>query len=90
MTLTDTLNEDAPTFKQWEENQDFDYQRTESKIVDYINSTMHYGKLDDEIEKEASIDGWEAFFERCGIKKESARASVVREHIRAYVDARSS
>lgn len=87
--LSDLLQENAPTFEEWLGDQDFDYQRTESKVVDYVNGTIDYEKLDGAIEEASEIEGWEAYFDQCGMKEESEKAAA-KNHIRAYVKARSA
>lgn len=83
--LADTLKEDVPTFEEWASRQDFDYSRTESKIVDYVNAAVDQEKLDDTVSEASEIDGWEAFFEQCGIEKESRQAGAAREQIMAII-----
>lgn len=90
ITMSEVLQKDAPTFEDWLDGQDFDYQRTESKIVDYVNSVIDYETLDDALPEASDIEGWEAFFEQCGIEKESERAVAAKNHITAYVELRSA
>jgi len=85
ISLADVVQEDAPTFEEWLNNQDFDYSRVESEVIDYVNNTINYDKLEDSVTKASEIDGWEAYFEDCGIEEESKRATAVKSHIRAYI-----
>lgn len=87
--LTDALKEESPTFEEWSEDQDFEYSRVQSKVVDYVNSTLDHEKIEDEIAEASEIEGWDTFFEQCGIAEKEER-DAAKDHIRAYVNARSS
>lgn len=88
-SLTDVVQEDAPTFEEWLSDQDFEYSRVESEVIDYVNGTIDYDELEDSVEKASEIEGWEAYFEDCGIEQESDRATAAKNHIRAYVEINS-
>jgi len=88
-SLTDVVQEDAPTFEEWLSGQDFEYSRVESEVIDYVNGTIDYDELEDSVTQASEIEGWEAYFEDCGIEQESDRATAAKSHIRAYVEINS-
>lgn len=85
MRLTEAVEEDAPTFKNWINGEEFEYARPESEVIDYINETIDYTQL----EEFSNIDGWDEYFEESDIEKESNRAKAAKNHIRTYVEKRS-
>ena len=81
MTITDAMKEGAPTFEEWIDEQDFDYQRTESKVVDYVNETVDYENVE-------SLEGWSEYLDQCGIEEESEKAAAAKKQITAVTDRR--
>ena len=46
INLSLMVQEDAESFSSWADKQDFDYDRTESEVVDYLNESIDYDELD--------------------------------------------
>ena len=86
--LVRALQQDAPTFEAWLSEQEFEYTRPESEIIDYIHENIDYNELTRSFTNPSEVDGWEEFFKECGIEKESERAAA-KKHIKVYVNVES-
>ena len=48
--MNEFVQEPDGGFESWREEQDFEYHRTKSAVIDYINSCIDYDKIDTAIE----------------------------------------
>lgn len=82
------VGEPAEEFSAWHKNQDFDYHRTESAVIDYINEYIDYEKLDTVVEEstDLTVTGFENVFDEFGIPVDSNESKAVRQHIKLYVE----
>lgn len=89
INLKKTLPEDIQTLEEWEEKQDFEYRRVESKAIDYANTVIDFEHLNKQIaEKQTStMFGFNAFFREANIDPQSLEAKGIKRHIEGYVDA---
>lgn len=90
--LKQFVKEEAPPLDAWVEEQEYEYSRTASEVVDYLNAALDYSIVDDAIEEYnagTDLTGWGDMFEACGIETDSDEASVARTHVTSYFDARS-
>lgn len=91
--LKQFIKEEAPQLDEWVEGQEYEYSRTASEVVDYLNAVIDYSIVDDALEEYnagTDLTGWSDMFDVCGIELDSDEASVARNHVTSYFDARSS
>ena len=69
-------------FDSWQDEQDFDYHRTESAVIDYINGCIDYEKLDAAIESGEEIE-----FDGVFDDLDEEEFAAAEEHITAYINA---
>lgn len=72
-------------FADWRAEQDFDYQRIESAVIDYVNQHIDYDELDAAVRDGADIGGLDTACEELGFYPDSSEAVAVKQHFRAYV-----
>jgi hypothetical protein len=89
INIKQTLPEDIQTLEEWEEKQDFEYRRVESKAIDYANTVIDFENLNKQItEKQTSkTSGFNNLFREASIDPQSAEANGIKRHIEGYVDA---
>ena len=84
------VNDSIIKFSDWKEQESFEYQRTESEVVDYLNDFISYDELDAIIENgETDTIEWDQLFTKFDITSDSEEARFARKHITAYIDAKS-
>lgn len=90
--ITTVASEPAETFESWKEAQDHDYHRTESALVDYVNSHIDLTELDSRIaeSESATVTEFAALFELLGVDESSDAAESVEETITTYVSKQSA
>jgi len=76
-------------FPDWREEQDFDYQRTASAVIDYANEHINYTELDAAIADSADISELSRACEKLGFHPDSSEAETVTRHVEAYISAQS-
>jgi len=81
------LHANVTEFSDWREQQDFDYERVDSEIIDYVNSSLNYDVLDKLIDNNATDEiAWDKLFHQFGIPKDSDKSRTVRRHIESYIN----
>jgi len=86
------LKEDIPQLDVWVEKQEYEYSRTASEVIDYLNTVIEYETVDDavgEYSNGTDLVQWGAFLDKCGMEQDSDEARVARNHVTSYFDARS-
>ncbi len=73
------------TFDDWRAEQDFDYQRIESAVIDYVNQHIDYDELDAAVRDGADVGGLDTACEKLGFHPDSSEAFTVKQHFRRYV-----
>jgi hypothetical protein len=83
--MSDIIREPDGGFGEWKENQNFDYQRTRTAVMDYINNCIDYATLDMAIEQDEDIAVASEFssLDEDGVE-------LAQEHIRQYIGAKNS
>jgi hypothetical protein len=87
--LSDILKDDIPTLDGWVEEEEFDYTRRESEVVDYLNTVIDYDVLDeklDDYDADTEIAGWGDIFSNCEIEKDSDESTAATTHITSYIE----
>lgn len=79
------------TFDEWREAQDFEYHRTASEVVDYVNENIDYETLDQLIENgETETIDWDNLYDTFDISPDSDEANAAKTHIEGYIGAKSN
>lgn len=78
-------------FSSWEENQDFDYHRMESAVIDYVNIFIDYAELEAAIEDSdrPDLEGWETLFDKLGFEQDSDKSQAAKNHIESVISAKT-
>lgn len=92
LDVTAVLKSDVPTIDEWYQSKEYEYDRVESKVVDYLNAVIDFGRLDEAVtgySKGTNFTNWNELFEECSIEIDSDASTMAKIHIRSYCDARS-
>jgi len=86
------LREDTISFAEWRDQQEFEYQRVNSEVVDYLNEFLEYDTIDMIIEQvgEADVEWEESLHEASGMSRDSDNFETARTHITAYISAQEN
>jgi hypothetical protein len=79
-------------FPDWREEQDFDYQRTASAVIDYTNEHIDYNELDAVVAENADntdISELSRVYKMLGFHADSSEAETVTRHVEGYISAQS-
>lgn len=92
ISVENILKDNIPQLAVWVEEQEYEYSRTASEVIDYLNTVIEYETVDDvivEYNNGTDLVQWDAFLNECGIDEDSDEARVARNHVTSYFDARS-
>lgn len=88
MNIDEAVQKPEKDFTEWRKNQDFDYQRKQSAVMDYLNEHVDYEKLDEIVNNNegSEVAGLKNVVERLGFSEDSKESSVVKNHLKVYTE----
>lgn len=88
MELHEAVQKPEEEFSTWMDKQDFDYQRKQSAVMDYLNEHIDYDKLNEIVDENKSfgVVEVEKLTEKLGFSTGSTKSTVVKNHVERYTE----
>ncbi len=81
------VSDDTISFQTWQEEQDHEYHRINSEVVDYLNDFVDYDTLDRIAEENGDVEWQESLCQVSGMNRDSDEFDMARTHITTYINA---